>query len=327
MPKDRPDEFDYDVCLSFAGEDRRYVARVAERLRDLGIRVFYDEYEKATLWGKDLYVHLNDVYGNFAHYCVLFVSKHYKRKLWTNHERQAAQERAFRDHSEYVLPARFDDTVLPGIRDTVGYIDLSTTGPIELADLVRQKIGPRQRSDFLPPNPDRLLKRLPLDGERNRDIACARAHSLFTALRRTNAPERTVIFNTLLHGCPAELPENVHINLDLLHRLTGFTPARIRRLAGGLASLGFTSRVRPNHGDTRRSPRQEYLEIRYECWSVDHGGDATELAQAMIDAATEDCCEDCAIKALMKLDFGQLASSTHEKDTHGKQRRKRKRRG
>src|ERR1017187_7037125 len=124
MAKPRPTQFDYDVCLSFAGEDRRYIASVADDLRQRGVRVFYDEYEKATLWGKDLYVRLNDVYGCFARYCIVFISKHYKKKLWTNHERQAAQERAFRDHAEYILPARFDDTTLPGLRDTVGYIDL-----------------------------------------------------------------------------------------------------------------------------------------------------------------------------------------------------------
>jgi hypothetical protein len=46
--------FQYDVALSFAGEDRQYVSDIADRLRNNGIRVFYDLYEQATLWGKDL---------------------------------------------------------------------------------------------------------------------------------------------------------------------------------------------------------------------------------------------------------------------------------
>ncbi|HWQ92239.1 MAG TPA: TIR domain-containing protein [Clostridia bacterium] len=321
MSKPRPSKFDYDVCLSFAGEDRTYVSRLADALRERGVRVFYDEYEKVALWGRDLYVHLNDVYDRLARYCVVFISKHYKRKLWTNHERQAAQERAFRDHADYILPARFDDTALPGLRDTVGYIDLRATKPVELAELIWQKLGPRQRGDFFPPSPDRLLNRLPFDGETDRDVILERAHSLFSSLRRTDAAERSIIFNTFMHGCPAELPENVHINMDLLRRLTGFTPIRIKRVAEGLESLGLMSRVRRNHGDTVRSRKQEYLEFRYECWQVDADGDATELAHAMIDVATEDCCEECGIKALMDLDFGQLASSTHEKDLHGKKRR------
>jgi hypothetical protein len=108
--------FEYDVCLSFAGEDRSYVSKVAAALRGRGIRVFYDEYETADLWGKDLYTHLDDVYTNRARFCIVFVSKHYAKKLWSNHERQSAQVRAFNEKAEYILPARFDNTPIPGLR-------------------------------------------------------------------------------------------------------------------------------------------------------------------------------------------------------------------
>src|SRR6266487_1932680 len=91
--------FEYDVCLSFAGENRSYVRKFAGALRERGIRVFFDEYAEVTLWGRDLYTHLNDIYENAARYCVLFASKQYARKVWTNHERQSAQARAIREHS------------------------------------------------------------------------------------------------------------------------------------------------------------------------------------------------------------------------------------
>ena len=55
-------EFGYDVALSFAGEQRAYVEKVAAALRRRGHRPFYDDYEKASLWGKDLYEHLDCVY-------------------------------------------------------------------------------------------------------------------------------------------------------------------------------------------------------------------------------------------------------------------------
>src|SRR5687768_10619908 len=103
-------EFLYDVALSFAGEDRPYVGAVAAALVDSGVKVFYDEYETITLWGKDLYVHLRDVYQSQARYTVLFASKHYAEKVWTNHERESAQARAIAESSEYILPARFDDS-------------------------------------------------------------------------------------------------------------------------------------------------------------------------------------------------------------------------
>jgi hypothetical protein len=114
----------YDVALSFAGPDRKHAKELAKLIRENGFRVFYDEYEQHRLWGVDLYAHLSDVYKNQAKYCVMFLSKYYAERLWTNHERQAAQARSFRESLEYILPLRLDDTEIPGIHDTVGYLDL-----------------------------------------------------------------------------------------------------------------------------------------------------------------------------------------------------------
>lgn len=44
--------YEYDVALSFAGEDRKFVKDCAEILRALNINVFYDNYEKEVLLGK-----------------------------------------------------------------------------------------------------------------------------------------------------------------------------------------------------------------------------------------------------------------------------------
>lgn len=54
--------FQDDVALSFAGEQRASVFEVAECLKKAGVNVFYDEFEKANLWSKNLYDHLSDVY-------------------------------------------------------------------------------------------------------------------------------------------------------------------------------------------------------------------------------------------------------------------------
>jgi len=76
----------YHVALSFAGEDRNYVEKVANDLRDHGVDVFYDKFKETKLWGKDLYTYLRDIYQNKALYTVIFVSEAYRDKLWTNHE-------------------------------------------------------------------------------------------------------------------------------------------------------------------------------------------------------------------------------------------------
>lgn len=132
---------EYDVALSFAGEDRSYVELVADQLIARGVTIFYDKYEQADLWGKDLYVHLTDVYRSKAKYTLMFISKHYKEKVWTNHERRAAQSRAIEESREYILPARFDDTEIPGILPTTGHIDLRQYSPVQVAVLILQKLG------------------------------------------------------------------------------------------------------------------------------------------------------------------------------------------
>lgn len=115
---------EYDVALSFAGEDRRYANELAVLLEGGGYKVFYDEFEQDRLWGKNLYDHFSSIYKDSARYCVMFLSRNYARKVWTNLERQNAQARALKDNREYILPVRLDDTEIPGILDTIGYLDL-----------------------------------------------------------------------------------------------------------------------------------------------------------------------------------------------------------
>lgn len=113
-----------DVTLSFAGEDRKHAEDLAKLLDAGGYSVFYDEFELAELWGKDLYQYFSEVYKDKARYCVVFSSKYYAQKLWAQHELKNAQARAFEDNQEYILPIRIDDTEIPGILPTVGYLDL-----------------------------------------------------------------------------------------------------------------------------------------------------------------------------------------------------------
>jgi len=131
----------YEVVLSFAGEDREYAARVAEVLKKNDVSLFYDDYEEATLWGKNLTEHLHKVYGGSARYCVMFVSKHYAEKAWPTHERRSAFEKAIRSKGEYILPARFDDTEIPGLLKDICYIDLRKKSSEQLALLILQKLG------------------------------------------------------------------------------------------------------------------------------------------------------------------------------------------
>lgn len=135
-----PQKKTYDIVLSFAGEDREYAGRLAELLKRDSFVVFYDESEEHDLWGKNLYDHLTEVYSKLGRYCVMFLSRHYAAKQWPTLERRAAQERAFKENEEYILPIRIDDTEIPGMLGTVAYQDLREKSIEAICEILKKKL-------------------------------------------------------------------------------------------------------------------------------------------------------------------------------------------
>ena len=130
-------------------------------LQARGIAVFFDEFELITLWGKDLGEELQAVYEHRSGCVVIFVSKEWVEKAWPRHERRAALSRAIRERSEYVLPVRFDDTLVPGIPDSTVYLQAGEHSPAELASVIAQKLGIQpfqgKGSDVPPPRVTSLV--------------------------------------------------------------------------------------------------------------------------------------------------------------------------
>jgi hypothetical protein len=131
----------WDVALSFASAQRDYVGQVAEALKARGVRCFYDADEQIGLWGKFLADELPAVYGEQAAAVVMFVSAEYAAREWTRVERRAALPRAVRERREYVLPARFDDTPLPGLPSDMVTVDLRTRSPQQFAAMIAGKLA------------------------------------------------------------------------------------------------------------------------------------------------------------------------------------------
>jgi len=126
----------YEIAISFAGENRQFVGQVAVELDRKRVKVFYDEFERVRLLGKDLVAYFAEVYGKQARFCAMFISEHYVRKAWTQLERQHAQSRALAEKEEYILPLRLDDSEVPGLPATIGYIDIRGMTPKTVAEPV-----------------------------------------------------------------------------------------------------------------------------------------------------------------------------------------------
>ena len=130
----------WDVALSFAGAQREYVGQVAAALKARGVRCFYDADEQARLWGTHLAEELPRIYARESAAVVVFVSADYAGD-WTRLERRAAFSRAVVEAGVYVLPARFDDSEMPGLLPDVMAVDLRRYTPGQFANLVAEKLA------------------------------------------------------------------------------------------------------------------------------------------------------------------------------------------
>lgn len=311
---------DFDVALSFAGEDRAYAEEVAATLRKIGLRVFYDKYETISLWGKDLYSHLREIYFKRARYTVIFISKHYKRRLWTNHERESAQARAFLENQEYILPARFDGTQIPGILPTTGYVGLKDYSPIEFAMLIKQKVGHLERPEFFPDDPDRLYDYLgiPKRGKRLKVEVCEIAEALFDSMRLMTVAERQVLTMAITNTCAAGPPSNVHLRIDLLSRIASLSSRELRSLFARLDCLYIKSKVydRVGHDEDEPKGTHKVIEITYEPLLADYAGNATFVMLAVFACVFDNLCPKCAQRAIDILDFSVLSTLAGFKEIH-----------
>lgn len=169
---ERAKDYEYDLVVSFAGEDRELVAELVEKCNARGYSVFYDEDAVGRLWGEELPEYFADVYEKRSRAALMFISEHYARKSWTTHERKSILSRALEQaptkDGPYMFPIRIDDTSLPGLRTTIHYVDARRYSTDQIVSFIEEKIGN-------PMNPPRkIIERTPLTDEECGDLLSQR---------------------------------------------------------------------------------------------------------------------------------------------------------
>lgn len=84
---------EYDVALTFAGEDRTYVEKLKECLERLDYSVFYDFDQQHYILGQDVEEYLSPIYSEKCRYVVAVVGEKYGSKQWTRFEYQNYRDR------------------------------------------------------------------------------------------------------------------------------------------------------------------------------------------------------------------------------------------
>lgn len=138
----------YDLAISFAGENRSIAEALAIALKREGYNIFYDDFEKADLWGRDLSIELPFRYNNSA-FCIMLLSNYYLDKMWTTLERQVIISKFLQlNGNDYILPVRLDGFSgdVPGISKLTGYISIDSKTQIPyLIDLTKTILTKRLR--------------------------------------------------------------------------------------------------------------------------------------------------------------------------------------
>jgi hypothetical protein len=137
----------YDIALSFAGEDRVYAEHMRDALEDLGHSVFYDFAEQHRILGEDVETYLGPIYHSNSRYVVAVLGEMYGRKRWTLFEHDKYKDRVERGE---VLPI-WSTKVPPTPSDPVrgrGGLNFDPDGnlraqAVEHAEIVSRKLSER----------------------------------------------------------------------------------------------------------------------------------------------------------------------------------------
>ena len=135
----------FRVGLSFPGEKRDYVRRVAESLAAaLGREnVLYDEYLEAELARPNLDLYLGALYREETQLLVPFLCADFQRKNWCHIEWRQIRDLLFHSAAERIMPFRFDDAPIPGMLQIDGYVTIGDRAPHAVAELILQRLHSR----------------------------------------------------------------------------------------------------------------------------------------------------------------------------------------
>ena len=133
--------FEFDISISFAGENREIAEELAKKLQDKGVRVFYDKFHKTRLWGRKLTTYFQDVYGPKTRFVVPLISRYYPIKDWTDFEFSIMRAEAKNRQDEFILPIKLDNTEILGIHSDIGYLDYSEEGIDDIVGCLLEKLS------------------------------------------------------------------------------------------------------------------------------------------------------------------------------------------
>ncbi|MFO1122597.1 MAG: TIR domain-containing protein [Hyphomicrobiales bacterium] len=117
--RERDNPREYEVAISFAGENRDLARYISDRLVELDVHVFFDELYEDNFLGRAWSAEFKRIFADQSELVVCLLDKHHLEKIWPTFERDCFRHRV---KNAEVIPIHLDGTIFPGISSDIAGI-------------------------------------------------------------------------------------------------------------------------------------------------------------------------------------------------------------
>jgi hypothetical protein len=141
---------EYDIAISYAGEDLETASRLAEMLQEAGVSVYFSNARQARMVGERLEQVLSRIFGGGSLFVIALISGHYSEKDWPRFELQAARAEEKRRGGVVILPVLVAEAKLEELPSDKVYLDLRRISIEEAAAILVAKVKQNRGETLVP---------------------------------------------------------------------------------------------------------------------------------------------------------------------------------
>lgn len=134
----------YDIALSYASEQERYVSRVYEFLKLHGLSVYFAPGNQEDITAENLVQVFYPIFHDQSMMIAAFVSKEYLKKDWTRQEVSIALTRSREEKRNCLIPICFGAARVPGMDPDIHYLNAEKS-EAEIAYFLAEKVKRRKK--------------------------------------------------------------------------------------------------------------------------------------------------------------------------------------
>lgn len=133
-------EYEHDIAISFAGEDKDLAEQIKIGLSARGVSVFFAPSSQAQLLGEPLEDVFAQKYGPSSRYVIVLVTENYSSKDWPRYELSIARDEEKERDEAFILPLLLSDKRMVQIPPYKGHLDLRQMEVEEVIDILVEKV-------------------------------------------------------------------------------------------------------------------------------------------------------------------------------------------